>query len=42
VGRRRIGSEEEAQANVDAILQSVKDRGVFKTRTPEGKAGKDH
>ncbi|KAJ6560257.1 hypothetical protein B0H19DRAFT_1146964 [Mycena capillaripes] len=42
VGRRRTGDEEEVQANVDAILQSVWDRGIFKTRTPEGKAGKDH
>ncbi|KAF7352279.1 DUF1613-domain-containing protein [Mycena venus] len=42
VGRRRMGDEEEGQANVDAILQSVRDRGIFKTRTPEGKAGKDH
>ncbi|KAJ7462019.1 hypothetical protein FB451DRAFT_1496394 [Mycena latifolia] len=42
VGRRRIGSEGEAQANVDAILQGVRDRGIFKTRTPEGKGGKDH
>ncbi|KAJ6515316.1 hypothetical protein C8R45DRAFT_956091 [Mycena sanguinolenta] len=42
VGRRRKGDEEEVQANVDAILQSVWDRGIFKTRTPEGKAGKDH
>lgn len=42
VGRKRIGSEEEAQANVDAILQGVKERGIFKARTPEGKAGKDH
>ncbi|KAJ7130949.1 hypothetical protein C8R46DRAFT_1015874 [Mycena filopes] len=39
VGRRRVGEEEEAQANVDAILQSVADRGIFKTRTPEGKTG---
>ncbi|KAJ7368995.1 hypothetical protein DFH08DRAFT_928974 [Mycena albidolilacea] len=39
VGRRRMGDEEEAQAHVDAILQSVWDRGIFKTRTPEGKTG---
>ncbi|KAJ7784107.1 hypothetical protein B0H16DRAFT_1356096, partial [Mycena metata] len=39
VGRRRLGGHEEAQANVDAILQGVSDRGIFKTRTPEGKAG---
>ncbi|KAJ7688667.1 hypothetical protein B0H17DRAFT_1202760 [Mycena rosella] len=42
VGRRRTRSQEEAQANVDAILQGVQDRGIFKARTPEGKAGKDH
>ncbi|KAJ7865709.1 hypothetical protein B0H13DRAFT_2352896 [Mycena leptocephala] len=42
VGRRKTGGDEEAQANVDAILQSVWDRGIFKTRTPEGKAGRDH
>ncbi|KAJ7228147.1 hypothetical protein GGX14DRAFT_530093 [Mycena pura] len=39
VGRRRMGVEEESQHNVDTILQSVKDRGLFKARTPEGKAG---
>jgi tRNASer (uridine44-2'-O)-methyltransferase len=39
LGRRRTGDEEEAQAHVDAILQSVWDRGIFKTRTPEGKTG---
>ncbi|KAJ6615633.1 hypothetical protein B0H10DRAFT_1949803 [Mycena sp. CBHHK59/15] len=42
VGRRRTGSEEEARANVAAILQGVRDRGLFKTRTPEGKAGREH
>ncbi|KAJ6536702.1 hypothetical protein DFH09DRAFT_1249794 [Mycena vulgaris] len=42
VGRRRMDREEEAQANVDAILQGVRERGIFKTRTPEGKGGKDH
>ncbi|KAJ7506613.1 hypothetical protein B0H11DRAFT_237285 [Mycena galericulata] len=42
VGRRRMGGEEEAQANIDAIFQSVSDRGIFKTRIPEGKGGKDH
>ncbi|KAJ7118568.1 hypothetical protein C8R43DRAFT_95615 [Mycena crocata] len=42
VGRRKVGGEEDAQTNVDAILQSVMDRGLFKARTPEGKAGKDH
>ncbi|KAJ7141139.1 hypothetical protein C8R44DRAFT_604377 [Mycena epipterygia] len=42
VGRRRMGSEEEAQAHVDAISQAVRDRGIFKTRTPEGKGGKEH
>ncbi|KAJ7771004.1 hypothetical protein DFH07DRAFT_734925 [Mycena maculata] len=42
VGRRRIGSEEKVEANVDAILQSVSERGIFKARTPEGKGGKDH
>ncbi|KAF7335321.1 DUF1613-domain-containing protein [Mycena sanguinolenta] len=42
VGRRRKGDEEEVQANIDAILQSVWERGIFKPRTPEGKAGKDH
>ncbi|KAF8182146.1 hypothetical protein K438DRAFT_1975685 [Mycena galopus ATCC 62051] len=42
VGRRRKGDEEQVQENIDAILQSVWDRGIFKTRTPEGKAGKDH
>ncbi|KAJ6460744.1 DUF1613 domain-containing protein [Mycena vitilis] len=39
VGRRRTNDEQETQANIDAILQSVWDRGIFKTRTPEGKAG---
>ncbi|KAJ7265456.1 hypothetical protein B0H12DRAFT_1201063 [Mycena haematopus] len=42
VGRRRKGDEEETQMNIDTILQSVWDRGIFKTRMPEGKAGKDH
>ncbi|KAK7032866.1 DUF1613-domain-containing protein [Favolaschia claudopus] len=42
IGRRKKGDEDGAQANVDAILQGVLDRGIFKARMPEGKAGKDH
>ncbi|KAJ7632477.1 hypothetical protein FB45DRAFT_831644 [Roridomyces roridus] len=38
VGRRRVGSDEEAQQNIATILHSIEERGVFKARTPEGKA----
>ncbi|KAJ7054969.1 hypothetical protein C8F01DRAFT_1160520 [Mycena amicta] len=36
VARRRIGSADDAQKNAEEILQNVKDRAIFKTRTPEG------
>ncbi|KAF8881751.1 hypothetical protein BD779DRAFT_1545118 [Infundibulicybe gibba] len=39
VGRRRTGGNEaEWEDNVQRILEDVRARGVFKTRTPEGKA----
>jgi hypothetical protein len=43
LGRRRLESmaEAEAQANVQQIVEDVKNRALFKTRRPEGKAG-DH
>lgn len=43
VGRKHTtsqdGEKDEGQENVQAILESVRERGIFKTRTPEGKAG---
>ncbi|KII91143.1 hypothetical protein PLICRDRAFT_496526 [Plicaturopsis crispa FD-325 SS-3] len=41
VGRRRTGDMEEARGRVEDIVTGVRDRGIFKTRKPEGKAG-DH
>jgi hypothetical protein len=43
LGRRRLESmtEAKAQANVQQIVEDVKNRALFKTRRPEGKAG-DH
>ncbi|KAF9473926.1 DUF1613-domain-containing protein [Pholiota conissans] len=43
IGRRHLESTPEAEAleNVRAIIGDVKSRALFKTRTPEGKAG-DH
>jgi len=44
-GRRRTEKnkeeEDEAKRRVESILESVRERGIFKTRKPEGKAG-DH
>lgn len=40
VGRRRL-ERGEATENVETIIEGVKNRGLFKTRKPEGKAG-DH
>jgi tRNASer (uridine44-2'-O)-methyltransferase len=44
-GRKRIGTtEEEGEKvirNALEIVESVRERGIFKTRRPEGKAG-DH
>ncbi|VDC01628.1 unnamed protein product [Peniophora sp. CBMAI 1063] len=40
VGRKRSDdAQEEVQERIDNILLHVKQRGVFKTRRPEGKAG---
>jgi tRNASer (uridine44-2'-O)-methyltransferase len=41
VGRKRVGSSEEASHNVEELIEAVRKRGQFKTRRPEGKAG-DH
>ncbi|KAL4258706.1 tRNA (uracil-O(2)-)-methyltransferase [Pleurotus pulmonarius] len=41
VGRQRSQSGNEALGNVQTILNVVRDRGLFKTREPEGKGG-DH
>ncbi|KAF8960443.1 hypothetical protein BDZ97DRAFT_1309829 [Flammula alnicola] len=43
IGRRRLTSmpDDEALSNVNAVIRDVKNRGLFKTRKPEGKAG-DH
>ncbi|KIM37996.1 hypothetical protein M413DRAFT_448042 [Hebeloma cylindrosporum] len=40
IGRRRLEGGEAAE-NVKTIIEGVKNRGLFKTRKPEGKAG-DH
>jgi tRNASer (uridine44-2'-O)-methyltransferase len=44
-GRRRTEKnkeeEDEAKRRVESILESVRERGIFKTRKPEGQAG-DH
>ncbi|KAI9442191.1 DUF1613-domain-containing protein [Lactarius indigo] len=42
VGRKRVGSLEEADNNVEELIEGVSKRGQFKTRRPEGKAGGDH
>ncbi|KAH9176343.1 DUF1613-domain-containing protein [Lactarius sanguifluus] len=42
VGRKRVGSSEEADDNVEELIEGVRKRGQFKTRRPEGKAGGDH
>ncbi|KAL5524256.1 TRM44 [Sanghuangporus sanghuang] len=41
VGRKRCGDESRSIENALAIIQQVRERGLFKTRRPEGKAG-DH
>ena len=41
IGRRRVGSLEDADRNVEKLIEGVRKRGQFKTRRPEGKAG-DH
>ncbi len=41
VGRKRVGSLEAANRNVEELIEGVRKRGQFKTRRPEGKAG-DH
>ncbi|KAI0266834.1 hypothetical protein BC834DRAFT_969341 [Gloeopeniophorella convolvens] len=41
VGRTRVGDEDEAEHNVEELIEGVRRRGQFKTRRPEGKAG-DH
>ncbi|KAF8918943.1 DUF1613 domain-containing protein [Mucidula mucida] len=41
VGRKRSGDADAQQRNIDDIIQFVRDRGIFKSRKPEGKAG-DH
>ncbi|KIY71797.1 DUF1613-domain-containing protein, partial [Cylindrobasidium torrendii FP15055 ss-10] len=38
VGRERV-ADPSATANVEDILRMVRERGIFKSRTPEGKAG---
>jgi len=42
VGRKRVGSLEAADDNVEELIEDVRKRGQFKTRHPEGKAGGDH
>ncbi|KAN0133932.1 DUF1613 domain containing protein [Lactarius tabidus] len=42
VGRKRVGSLEAADDNVEELIEDVRKRGLFKTRHPEGKAGGDH
>ena len=42
LGRKRVGSLEEADDNVEELIEEVYKRGQFKTRHPEGKAGGDH
>jgi tRNASer (uridine44-2'-O)-methyltransferase len=41
LGRKRVGSLETASHNVEQLIEGVRQRGQFKTRRPEGKAG-DH
>ncbi|KAI9509707.1 hypothetical protein F5148DRAFT_1343224 [Russula earlei] len=41
IGRKRVGSLDEASRNIEELIEGVRKRGVFKTRRPEGKAG-DH
>ncbi|KAK0200270.1 hypothetical protein DFS33DRAFT_138475 [Desarmillaria ectypa] len=41
VGRQRI-EDSDANEHVEDILQSVRDRGIFKPRQPEGKSKEDH
>jgi hypothetical protein len=42
LGRKRVGSLEAADDNVEELIEDVRKRGQFKTRLPEGKAGGDH
>ncbi|CAK5276305.1 unnamed protein product [Mycena citricolor] len=42
IGRKRFENRSQAATNVDAITQVVGDRGLFKARKPEGKAGRGH
>ena len=42
LGRKRVGSLEAADDNVEELIEDVHKRGQFKTRHPEGKAGGDH
>jgi len=42
LGRKRVGSSEVADDNVEELIEGVRRRGQFKTRRPEGKAGGDH
>jgi tRNASer (uridine44-2'-O)-methyltransferase len=42
LGRKRVGSLEAADDNVEELIEGVRKRGQFKTRHPEGKAGGDH
>ena len=41
IGRTRVGSLDAASHNIEELIESVRKRGQFKTRRPEGKAG-DH
>jgi hypothetical protein len=40
-GREQDGNQEVVQAKMEQLVRTVRDRGLFKTRRPEGKAG-DH
>jgi hypothetical protein len=40
-GREQDGSQEVVHAKMEQLVRTVRDRGLFKTRRPEGKAG-DH
>ena len=41
IGRKRAGSLDTASQNIEELIESVRKRGQFKTRRPEGRAG-DH
>ena len=41
IGRKWVGSLDAASHNIEELIESVRKRGQFKTRRPEGKAG-DH